>query len=457
MKSRPKRISPGAAAAMLGLCCAAAFGLDAAPQDKGLAPCIAALRQRLPEAPDVSARSFEQYTRTAQDLRPVIEASTASQPEFQVPIWDYLMRRVDAERIADGRALLASQAGALAPIEKRHGVDAATVVAVFGIETDYGRVQGRYPVVDATLSRACLNLDSAERRRNFFAALWLLQEGHVVPETFLGSWAGAFGQTQFMPATFKAYMDGATEGARRVDIVGSTPDALATTARFLSSLGWRTGLLWGVEVTLPDAALERFNAPESGHRCLERGQPQGQCRTLAQWAADGVKRADGGPLMGENGSPGWEPELRTALLMPAGAAGPAWLLTPNYQAIWRYNRADAYGLAIGLLADALRGAPPPRKAWPTDDPLLSRRDFRELQSLLRSRGYCDVQPDGRDGPRTVAAIKLEEQRLELPQTGRSGTRILARLKDDRQAAKEAGTCDAAREAPQGAASAPAPR
>jgi peptidoglycan hydrolase-like protein with peptidoglycan-binding domain len=132
-------------------------------------------------------------------------------------------------------------------------------------------------------------------------------------------------------------------------------------------------------------------------------------------------------------------------------------VTPNYQAIWRYNRADAYGLAIGLLADALRGAPPPRKAWPTDDPLLSRRDFRELQSLLRSRGYCDVQPDGRDGPRTVAAIKLEEQRLELPQTGRSGTRILARLKDDRQAAKEAGTCDAAREAPQGAASAPAPR
>ncbi|MDZ5457401.1 lytic murein transglycosylase [Azohydromonas lata] len=413
---------------------------------QSLAPCVDALRKRLPEAPDVSPRSFEQYTRTAQDLRPVIEAATASQPEFQIPIWDYLARRVDAERIADGRALLASQAAALAAIAQRHGVDAATNVAVFGIETDYGRVQGRYPVVDATLSRACLNLDSAERRRNFFAALWLLQEGHVVPETFLGSWAGAFGQTQFMPATFKAYMDSATEGARRVDIVGSTPDALATTARFLAALGWRSGLPWGVEVKLPNAALERFNALESGHRCLERGQPQGQCRTLAQWAADGVRRVDGGPLLGEGGAPGWEAELRTALLMPAGAEGPAWLVTPNYQAIWRYNRADSYGLAIGLLSDALRGAPPPRRPWPTDDPLLSRRDLKELQALLRARGHCEVQPDGRDGPRTTAAIRAEEMRLELPDTGRSGGRILARLRAEAPAAKEGASSCAGGEA-----------
>jgi glucose-6-phosphate 1-epimerase len=361
---------------------------------------------------------------------------------------------VDPERIADGRALLASQSAALAAIDKRHGVDAATVVAVFGIETDYGRVQGRYPVVDATLSRACLNLDSTERRRNFFAALWLLQEGHVQPDNFFGSWAGAFGQTQFMPATFVAYMDAAAEGARRVDIVGNTADALATTARFLAALGWRSGLPWGVEVKLPDAALERFNAPESGHRCLERGQPEGSCRTLAQWAADGVRRADGGPLLGEGGAPGWEPGLRTALLMPAGAAGPAWLLTPNYQAIWRYNRADAYGLAIGLLADALRGVPPPRQAWPTDDPLLPRQGMRELQALLQSRGYCEVQADGRDGPRTAAAIRAEERRLELPETGRSGSRILARLKAEK-AEKEVGAqdaCGTGAEAPAAAAS-----
>ena len=439
-----RRLPLALALAAASLLLAAGGSALAAEEDTAadsLAPCVDALRKRLPEAPDVSARTFEQYTRTAQDLRPVIEAATASQPEFQIPIWDYLTRRVDAERIADGRALLASQAAALSAIEKRHGVDAATAVAVFGIETDYGRVQGRYPVVDATLSRACLNLDSAERRRNFFAALWLLQEGHVVQETFLGSWAGAFGQTQFMPATFKAYMDSATEGARRVDIVGSTPDALATTARFLAALGWRSGLPWGVEVKLPNAALERFNAQESGHRCLERGQPQGLCRTLAQWAADGVRRADGGPLLGEGGGPGWEPDLRTALLMPAGSDGPAWLVTPNYQAIWRYNRADSYGLAIGLLADALRGAPPPRQPWPTDDPLLSRRDLKDLQALLRARGHCEVQPDGRDGPRTAAAIRAEEMRLELPDTGRSGTRILARLRAQDAAPQPAQPCD----------------
>ncbi|NML18269.1 lytic murein transglycosylase [Azohydromonas caseinilytica] len=444
---------PGRAALLATLSLAALGAVAAEPEaepesaDNGLAPCIAALRKRLPEQqPQVSVRTFERYTRAAQDLRPVIEAATAAQPEFQVPIWDYLMRRVDEERIADGRALLAREAAALAAIDKRHGVDAATNVAVFGIETDYGRVQGRYPVVDATLSRACLNLDSAERRRNFFAALWLLQEGHVQPDTFLGSWAGAFGQTQFMPATFVAYMDGAVEGARTVDIVGSTPDALATTARYLAGLGWRSGLPWGVEVTLPDAALERFNAPESGHRCLERGQPAGNCRTLAQWAADGVKRADGRPLLGEGAAPGWSGELRTALLMPVGSDGPAWLVTPNYQAIWRYNRADAYGLAIGLLADALRGAPPPRRAWPTDDPILSRRDLKELQALLRRRGHCEVTPDGRDGPRTAAAIRAEEFRLELPETGRSGTRILARLKDSPRGSEEAPDCDRAAEA-----------
>lgn len=453
-----------AALALLGLAgtCAAA---PAAEEDTSLAPCIAALRQRLDENPQVTPRTFELYTRAPQDLRPVIEAATAGQPEFQIPIWDYLARRVDPERIADGRALLASQSAALGAIERRHGVDAATVVAVFGIETDYGRVQGRYPVVDATLSRACLNLDSTERRRNFFAALWLLQEGHVQPDNFFGSWAGAFGQTQFMPATFVAYMDAANPGARRVDIVGNTADALATTARFLAALGWRSGLPWGVEIKLPDAALERFNAQESGHRCLEPGQPEGHCRSLAQWAADGVRRVDGGPLLGENGAPGWEPGLRTALLMPAGAAGPAWLVTPNYQAIWRYNRADAYGLAIGLLADALRGAPPPRKAWPTDDPLLPRQGLRELQALLQSRGHCEVQADGRDGPRTAAAIRAEERRLALPETGRSGSRILAALKGGKegettatcgttQPAAAAAPASSVEAAPSGAASAP---
>ncbi len=426
------------------------------PADASLAPCVAALRQRLPEFPEVSAATFERHTRAAQDLRPVIEAATAAQPEFQIPIWDYLMRRVDAERVADGRALLAAQSAALQAIQQRHGVDPATVVAVFGIETDYGRVSGRYPVVSATLSRACLRLDSAERRRNFFAALWLLQEGHVQPDTFLGSWAGAFGQTQFMPATFKAYMDGAVEGARTVDIVGNTADALATTARYLSALGWRRGLAWGVEVRLPDAALERFNAQESAHRCLEPNQPMGSCRTLAQWSADGVKRADGGPLLGEGGTPGWEPGLRTALLMPAGSAGPAWLVTPNYQAIWRYNRADAYGLAIGLLADALRGQPGPRTPWPTDDPILSRREVRELQALLQSRGHCEVQPDGRDGPRTAAAIRAEELRLELPATGRAGTRILARLRADTGTAAAAPACDAAAAATAAPPAAPTP-
>src|SRR5262245_31367309 len=138
--------------------------------------CVDALRRELPRHPEVKAQTFETHATRAHDLRPVIEAATAAQPEFRLAVWDYMARRVDAERIADGRRLMAEQAQALAAAEKRHGVDGATTVAVFGIETDYGRVAGRYPVVDATLSRACLDLGSAERQRHFFAALWLLQE-----------------------------------------------------------------------------------------------------------------------------------------------------------------------------------------------------------------------------------------------------------------------------------------
>ncbi|HET8747753.1 MAG TPA: peptidoglycan-binding protein, partial [Ramlibacter sp.] len=126
-----------------------------------------------------------------------------------------------------------------------------------------------------------------------------------------------------------------------------------------------------------------------------------------------------------------DPSTSAALLMPAGPQGPAWLVTPNYQAIWRYNRADTYALAIGLLSDALRGLPPPQAAWPTDDPGLSRAEFRELQQLLLDRGHCEVRVDGSEGPRTGAAIRAEEARLGRPETGRAGSQLLAALREQR--------------------------
>jgi lytic murein transglycosylase len=410
------------AALVLGAQAGAAIAQEAQP----LSACIATLRKELRAHPEVSAQTFDNYTREVQDLRPVIESASQAQPEFVIPIWDYLARRVDAQRIAEGRALMQQQAAALADIAQRHRVDPATTVAVLGIETNYGSVAGRYPVVDATLSRACLNLKSSERKQHFFDALWLLQEGLVRPESFRGSWAGAFGLTQFMPGTFRRYLsDG--PGSPPADIVGNMADALATTARYLRGLGWTEGLQWGIEVRAPPE-LARLNAQEGDHGCLSAANATGRCRGAGEWGRLGVTRVDGSPVVQRDPSAGlFDPATSAALLMPAGPQGPAWLVTPNYQAIWRYNRADTYALAIGLLSDALRGLPPPQAAWPTDDPGLSRAELRQLQQLLVQGGHCEVLVDGAEGPRTSAAIRAEEERLGWPATGRAGSKLLAAL------------------------------
>jgi glucose-6-phosphate 1-epimerase len=225
------------------------------------------------------------------------------------------------------------------------------------------------------------------------------------------------------------------DGSGVPDILHSVPDALATTASYLRGLGWAEGLPWGIEVKVPEDVALEWNALEREHACLQSAKPGGKCRSLAQWRSAGVVRIDGRPLLRANAkAQRLHPGTPAALLMPAGPLGPAWLVTPNYQAIWRYNRADAYGLAIGLLSNALRGDPPQRAAWPTDDLGLSRAEFRELQSLLARRGHCDVSVDGADGPRTGAAIRAEERRLGWAETGRGGTRILDALRPDANAA-----------------------
>lgn len=419
-----RRTFPRHGAALLALLVTATA--QAQPAGGDWSQCVAALRAELPNYRQVSRDTFERYAGAAQDMRPTVETATRSQPEFVKKIWDYVALLADAERVADGKAVLQREAARLPPIERRHGIDAASLVAVFGVETDYGRIEGRYPVVDATLSRACARPDSKERRGQFFAALSLLQSGAVRSDDFRGSWAGAFGLTQFMPGTFIQHQaDGDGDGT--VDIYSSVPDALATTANFLQSLGWKGQLPWGVEVRVPAGVAAQWNALERDHACLANGNGNGgdgggKCRSVTQWLAAGVQRVDGGkgrPLPGDT---------RAALLMPAGADGPAWLVTRNYEAVWRYNRADAYALAIGLLADALRGDPPLRTPWPTDDAGLSRAEFRELQSLLVRRGHDSVTPDGHDGPLTQQAVRAEEAARGWPPTGRAGQKLLAALR-----------------------------
>ena len=421
--------------AVLALALAAVFGetraqaaittttATAAAEPMPWPACIESLRRELPQHPTVRAETFDAQTRDVQDLRPVIRNATESQPEFKLAVWDYIARLVDTQRIADGQTVLAAQAAPLRAIAARRGVDAATAVAVFGVETDYGKVEGRYPVVDATLSRACLDFGSKERKRHFFAALWLLQQGLVQPDAFRGSWAGAFGLTQFMPGTFVAYMDRG-EGSGTIDIVRSAPDALATTANFVASSGWIGGLRWGIEVTRPSGAAPTWVATEREHACLGAGASNsaGKCRSVDQWSALGVK-----PVASAATAPTLAGDAQAALLAPAGPDGPAWLVTRNYQALWQYNRADSYALAIGLLSDALRGDPPMRALWPTDDLGLGRAEMRELQAELLRRGHDDVSVDGFDGPRTREAVRSEERALGWAETGRAGARLLRTL------------------------------
>ncbi|MFN3670641.1 MAG: lytic murein transglycosylase [Bosea sp. (in: a-proteobacteria)] len=368
--------------------------------------CLAGLRADA-AAKGVSTATFDRAMAGVEPDMKVIELMN-NQPEFKTPIWDYLGTLVDDEKVAEGRAMLRQHAGTLAAAEQRFGVDRHTIVAVWGVESDFGKARGRMPLVQALSTGACL----APRRNAFFkgeliATLQIIQRGDVRPERLMGSWAGAFGHTQFIPSTYlRLAVDGDGDGRR--DLVDSIPDALHSTANFMAKAGWVTGAAWGYEVRVPDGY-----AGPSGRNPK---QP------VASWASRGVRRIDGAALSG-GGNAG--------LLMPAGRNGPAFLVFKNYDAAYSYNGADSYALAISLLSDRLRGRPGVQGQWPTDDLPLSREQRRELQRLLIARGYDVGEPDGAVGSMTRNAIKQIEAKLGMQQTGRPGEKVLRALKSGR--------------------------
>ena len=344
-------------------------------------------------------------------------ASLDFQPEFRTPIWDYLAALVDTDRIEDGRAMLEAHAETLAAVERRFGVDPATVVAVWGVESNYGRNFGSLSLVRSLATLSCFGRRQPYFQEEFLTVLRIAQEGHVAPDALVGSWAGAFGQTQFMPSTF---MSTAVDfdGDGRRDIVGSIPDALASTANFLRRAGWRRGETWGFEVRLPDD----FNTSLAGRRSK---------RPLSEWSSRGVTLPDGSPI--DPAALGLAPLTRAGLIVPAmrdvrSARAPAFLVLPNFDAIYSYNAAESYALAIAHLADRLRGDPPFHAQWPTDDPGIGRAERRELQTLLIRRGHDIGEVDGLIGSRSRAAIAKEEERLGWPASGRAGRKILEALR-----------------------------
>ncbi|MBX9873863.1 MAG: lytic murein transglycosylase [Beijerinckiaceae bacterium] len=368
--------------------------------------CLSGLRGEA-AAKGVSGATFDRAMAGVEPDMKIIEAMN-NQPEFKTPIWDYLGTLVDEEKVAEGRAMMRQHAAVLAAAEQRFGVDRHTIAAVWGVESDFGKAKGRWPLVQALSTGACL----APRRNAFFkgellATLQIIQRGDLRPERLFGSWAGAFGHTQFIPTTYlRLAVDGDGDGRR--DLVDSIPDALHSTANFMDKAGWVTGATWGYEVRVPDGY--------SGPTGRNPKQP------VSSWAARGIVKFDGSPLNGTGNA---------GLLMPAGRNGPAFLVFKNYDAAFSYNGADSYALAISLLSDRLRGRPGVQGQWPTDDLPLSREQRRELQRLLIARGYNVGEPDGAVGSLTRAAIRDVEAKIGMPQTGRPGENVLRALKSGR--------------------------
>ena len=330
------------------------------------------------------------------------------QPEFKTPIWDYMAGLVDDERVADGQRMLQANLATLERATQAYGVDPATVVAVWGVESNFGQSFGRYPLVQALGTLSCFGRRQVFFQKELFATLRILQQGDVPLERLVGSWAGAFGHTQFMPTTYERLaIDFDGDGKR--DLTASVPDALASTAHFLQKAGWKPGLLWGVEVKLPSG----FNMNGEGRRAK---------RAASTWAERGVRPVAGGSVATVFG-----PDTPLGLMTLAGATGPAFLVSRNFDAVYAYNAAESYGLAIAHLSDRLRGGAPFATPWPTDDPGLSRAQRREVQTLLALRGHDIGAVDGMLGEKSRAAIRTEQNRLGHDVNGRAGQKLLKAL------------------------------
>jgi lytic murein transglycosylase len=367
--------------------------------------CLASLRSAA-LADGITAATFEHATA---DLQPDMDLLKleGNQPEFRIPIWHYLAGLVDDERVADGRAAIKQNAKWLALAEERFGVDRYAVAAVWGVESNFGEGVGKRPLVQSLATLACFGKRPAYFRGELIATLKILQHGDIDPQHLVGSWAGAFGQTQFMPSTFlRMAVD--LDGDGRRDVVDSAADALGSTANYLRKSGWVAGVPWGFEVKLPAG----YHGP-SGRR---------NRHPMSYWSGLGLRRVDGGGL-GEGAA---------GLLLPAGPRGPAFLVTRNFDAFYAYNPSEAYALAIAVLSDELRGRGGIATAWPTQDRGLSRAERKEVQELLVKRGY-DVggTPDGTIGTKSRLAIIDYQRRIGQEPTGLAGGLVLDALRAGR--------------------------
>ncbi|TWF51909.1 lytic murein transglycosylase [Neorhizobium alkalisoli] len=331
----------------------------------------------------------------------------AYQPEFKSRIWDYLDSRVNPYTVKIGREMAARYGTTLNALERHFGVDKNVLLAIWSMESNYGAALENperlhhVPQALATLAWADPKRSNYARKQ-LIAALKILQDGDVTPKQLTGSWAGAMGHTQFIPTSYLLYAIDADGNGKR-DIWHSVPDALATSANLLAKNGWDTGKTWGYEAVLP-AGAERY---------------EGQTKTLAQWAALGFARPNG------KGFP--RGSDRASLKLMAGGQGPAFLMTANFFTIKKYNAADSYALAVGLLADEIAGYGGMQQSWPRPQNTLDIKEKFQLQSRMKELGYYDGEVDGNFGSGSKAAISAIQRRLGMQQDGEPSRSLLNAL------------------------------
>ncbi|MEH2481896.1 membrane-bound lytic murein transglycosylase B [Nitrobacteraceae bacterium AZCC 2146] len=353
----------------------------------------------------ISQESFERFTAgLTPDLR--IMDLMDSQPEFTKAIWDYLDILVNDTRLAKGREVLAKYKTQFDAAERAYGVDRYIIAAIWGIESNYSTQMGDRNVLRSTATLACVGRRQGYFKDEFLTALEILHRGDLRLEQMRGSWAGAFGPTQFMPTAFKRFaVDGDGDGRR--DVVDNPTDLIFSTANNLKKDGWQSGQSWGYEVVVPKG----FN-----YMLADKAKAM----TLPQWEHLGLKRANAQPFPRN-------PD-KAYLLAPAGADGPGFLMLQNFRVIMKYNPAEAYAMAIGHFADRLRGGQPFVQPWPRQERVLSRAERLELQQLLVQRGFYRGTPDGQLGGQTREALRSFQASIGTAADGFASSEVLERLR-----------------------------
>lgn len=398
-----RRIAPiFAAAAFVVL----TIGGTPAWADQGFRHWVASFR-RVALSHGVSRSTFDRAFRNVTEPDPEVLEKSRSQPEFTVPAWSYFDNRVQEESIANGKAMAAKWRPWLDRIEQRYGVSRYILLAIWSMESNYGETLKNDKIMrNVVRSLATLGYGSKRyssfARKQLIAALKILQRGDIDERHLTGSWAGAMGQTQFIPTSYEIYAVDMDGNGRR-DIWDSVPDALATAANLLARNGWQSGKTWGYEVKLP--AGRKFPA---GSESLDR------------WAALGVTRANGKDF----------PRGRdhAVLKLPDGRDGPVFLVLKNFYVIKKYNNADRYALAVGLLADQIAGYGGLVQDWDRPFVKLSFDERRELQKRLLALGYYDGKIDGRIGDGSRSAIKAFQAQAGLTQDGNPSKKVLINLR-----------------------------